>query len=306
MRSPHITVTVSLDCIRESAQQIRTRTGVRLMAVIKADAYGLGAAQVSAALEDIADEFAFFSVHEARELGRPGLVLGPVCASPAEYAELGLRPTIATRAEADEFAKMPVAINLDTGMQRFGCSAEDLPDIVAHSQASEIYTHANDVVAVQRLRAIAGGFGVPLHAASTSLLDVPATWLDAIRPGLALYRGSVRVTTRLITVREPSGPAGYTRFTCPRVGVLLGGYANLLMPGPVVINGRRQRLLEIGMNTSFVSVAPGDKVGDEVVLLGYELDETELAQILHVRPHEVLCRYCRMGVRQYLRDGKLI
>jgi hypothetical protein len=47
-------------------------------------------------------------------------------------------------------------------------------------------------------------------------------------------------------------------------------------------------------------------VGDEVVLLGDELNETELARQLSIRPHEVLCRYTATGVRQYRAGGKVV
>jgi len=121
-----------------------------------------------------------------------------------------------------------------------------------------------------------------------------------VRPGLALYRGAVRVTARLQAVRDTSGPIGYTGFRWPRVGIILAGYSNLLQPAPVLINGRRQMLLEVGMNTCFVSVHPTDKPGDEVVLLGDGLTEATLADHLQVREHEILCRYTAMGPRQHV------
>lgn len=114
----------------------------------------------------------------------------------------------------------------------------------------------------------------------------------------------MRVSARLNAVRDTSGPIGYTGFESPRVGIILAGYSNWVAPGPVLINGRRQRLLEAGMNTSFVSVAPGDRAGDEVVLLGDGLTEAELAAQLRVREHEILCRYCAMGPRAYVPKGQ--
>jgi alanine racemase len=58
------------------------------------------------------------------------------------------------------------------------------------------------------------------------------------------------------------------------------------------------------MNSSFVSVEPSDRVGDEVVLLGDGLTEALLAQHLDCREHEVLCRYCSMGARSYVFGGR--
>lgn len=299
MRSSHVSVTIDLDRVRRSAERIRSATGVPLIAVIKSDAYGLGAVPVADALDGIADDLAYFSAAEAREVGRPGIVLGPPDEDPATYAELRLRPAIGCIADARRYARVPSAVNVDTGMQRFGCDPETLDDILAVANVREVFTHAVELSAARLLRESAGGRGLPLHAASSSLLDTPEAWLDAVRPGLALYRGAVRVTTRLVTARDTRGRVGYGGLECSRVGVVMVGYAHRLRPAPVVINGRRQRVLEAGMNTAFVSLAPEDRAGDEVVLLGEELDELDLAKALGVRPHEVLCAYTGMGRRSY-------
>ena len=140
-----------------------------------------------------------------------------------------------------------------------------------------------------------------LHAAATSLLDCPEAWLDAVRPGVGLYLGALRVSCQLACARDCTGPIGSTRFAAPRVGVILAGYSNHLQPGPALVNGRPQRILEVGMNTSYVSIDPADKEGDEVVLLGDGLTETALAEHFAVRPHEILCRYSSIGVREYAR-----
>jgi alanine racemase len=299
MRSKHLRVTISLDRVRCAAERIRARTGVPVIAVIKADAYGLGAARVVDALASVAHEFAYFSLHEAREVARPGLVLGPPEGESAHYRELGLRPTVFDSETAARFAGMPVAISVDTGMQRFGCAPERVPELLARCRATELFSHTVRPAAAERLSTLRDGRDLRLHVASSALLDSPEAWLDAVRPGLALYRGAVRVSGRLVAVRETNGPAGYTGFNAPRIGIVMAGYAHRLQPAPVLINGRRQRLLEIGMNSSFVSVDARDRVGDEVVLLGDELPEAELARHLGIREHEVLCRYASAGVREY-------
>ena len=303
MRSPSVEVAVNLDSVRAAAESLRQRTGVGLIAVIKADAYGLGAVRIADALASVVSEFAYFSVTEARVVGRPGLVLGPPDGAPAEFRELRLRPAVTDRRTAQQFAGLPVAIKLDTGMQRFGCQPEDLDDLARTCNVVDYFSHAVTLAATRCLRVACAGRGRPLHAAATCLLGEPEAWFDAVRPGLALYRGAVRVTTRLQTVRETKGPVGYTGFHHSPAGVLLVGYSNGLQAGPVVINGRRQHLLEVGMNTSFVTVDPTDRPGDEVVLLGRELAEPELAQHFGTREHEILCRYTAMGVRRYATPG---
>lgn len=297
-RSPHVRVQIDLGRIRANAEHIRRKTAVPLIAVVKADAYGLGARAVIQALDDLADDFAFFSLHEARRVGRGGLILGPPTEPPEAYAALGARPTISRPEEARRFAHLPVAVNLDTGMGRFGCPPEMLNTLMRVAHVVEVWTHAVDQAGARQLAALVPPDRARRHAAATSLLDEPRAWLDAVRPGLALYRDAVRVTTRLVRVREAHGPLGYNRISAPRVGVILVGYSHGFAPAPLRIGGRRQQTLETGMNTSLVTVDPSDREGDEVVLLDATLNANVLADALHIRPHAVLCRYTGLGIRQ--------
>lgn len=300
MYSPYVDVAINLDQVRASAEAIRAKTGVRLIAVLKADAYGLGAPQVADTLASVADEFAYFSLYEARQVRRPGLALGPPDGDPAEYRELHLRPAVANLTAARRLAGVRVSIKVDASLQRFGCPPEELDALVAACDVEDYFSHSTTPESALRLKAACAGRGRPIHAAATELLNHPETWFDAVRPGLALYRGSVRVTSRLSSVHETTEPIGYSNFTYPRVGIFLAGYSNAVRPGPVLINGRPQRILESGMNTSYVSVAPNDKPGDEVVLLGDGLTEEQLAGHFACRPHEILCRYTTMGPRRYI------
>ncbi len=314
MQSKHVRVSIDLDRVRANAERIRRETGVALIAVLKGDAYGLGARAVAAALRDIADEFAWFSLDEARAAAhaaeRPGLVLGPPDAPPEDYAALRLRPTVFTAEHAARYRGIDAALGIDTGMQRFGCTLDQAASLFRGARITDLATHAATREAAARLLAAAeaigarsAGRGPRLHAASTSLLPHRECWLDAVRPGLALYRGALRVSTRLASVRAASGPVGYTGFTCSHVGIILAGYCNRLAPATALINGRRQRVLEVGMNSAFVSVDPADRAGDEVVLLGDGLAEPELAADLGVREHEVLCRYGAIGPRRYVGEA---
>jgi len=299
MRSEHISVTIDLERVRANAERVRQRCGVALIAVVKADAYGLGAVQVVAALDSVADGFACFSLEEARALKRPCLVLGPALGDPAEYRALGATPTIATPAEAERFAGGSVAINVDTGMQRFGCAPAALDAICEIAHPTDIFTHAVDESSASLLYEVGQGRKARLHAAATSLLDCAGARLDAVRPGLALYRGAVRVTARLHMPRDCTGPIGYTHFRRRRVGILLAGYSHGITRGPLRINGRVQEIVEVGMNTSFVTVDEADREGDEIVLLSDELNEAELARHAGTREHAILCRLASCGLRTY-------
>ena len=303
MRSPHVNVTVDLTRVRAAAEAIRTKTGVRVIAVIKADAYGLGAQRVATALEPVVDEFAYFALHEARQVGKPGIILGPASGTVDEHVALGVRPFINSVAQAREFAAAHPILSVDTGMQRFGCRPEDVDAVLATGLIREAATHTTSLKGVELLNARCAGRVETLHAACTALLDEPRAWLSAVRAGVGLYVGALRVTTPLFAVHETHGPIGYTGFDAARVGVILAGYSNGLVPASVLIKGREQRILEVGMNSSFVSVDAGDQVGDEVVLLGGKLSESRLGNELSTRPHEILCRYASMGPREYIEAG---
>jgi alanine racemase len=141
-----------------------------------------------------------------------------------------------------------------------------------------------------------------LHAAATALLDEPAAYLDAVRPGLALYRGAVRASARLVEAHRSTGPVGYTGWHSEtgHHGVIIAGYSNHLRPGPVVMNGRRQRITEIGMQSAYVTLHPDDRPGDEVVLLGDGLTEDDLAPVWGATPHQVLLTLASMGERTFV------
>lgn len=311
-RSRHVTVRIDLARVGANAVEVKRRIGpgVALIAVVKADAYGLGAARVASALADVADEFCVFSLEEAVEAdlfsrtGKPALILSPPDSlNPDDYLRHHVRPAVTSAAEAHALRVARPALCVDTGMQRFACP----PDGVAAALAAgcgEAFTHATCLDAVQLLVRLAGGRGIPLHAAGTSLLDEPAARLDAVRPGLALYRAAARVSSHIVEVRESAGPVGYTAFTpsTNRHGVILAGYANGVRPGPCLVNGRPSRVREVGMQSAYVECAAEDRAGDEVVLLGDGLTEDAVAAAWGTPPQLVLVQLCGAGERVY-REG---
>jgi alanine racemase len=305
--SASVTVRIDLQKIRDNAQSIRSLTGVELLAVVKADAYGLGATRVVPALADIVDGFCVFSFSEAVEAriwettGKRTIALGPdLNVNVDEYLKERVNPSVweLKRAETARAAK-PV-LSIDTGMQRFCCPADQIEAILSSGQFDEAFTHATRLEQVEMLVKLVGNRGLKLHAAGSSLFHEPSARLDAVRPGLALYQGAVRVSTRLIDVRKSNGPVGYSGFSANHHGVIRAGYSNGLRSGPCLINGLRSRILEVGMQSAYVETIAADRVGDEVVLLGDGLTEAEVAAVWKSGPHEVLTKLCGAGVREYV------
>ena len=127
-------VSIDLDTISANFDRIAAKAGTRVMAVIKADAYGHGAIQVAKLLQKKASFFGVSSMLEALELRQAGLdnpilILGhtPVSAFP-DAIRLGIRPAIFHYDDAVALSQeavrqeiiAPFHFAVDTGMSRLG------------------------------------------------------------------------------------------------------------------------------------------------------------------------------------------
>lgn len=133
-------VKIDLDAIAHNFDAVQEKTGVRVMAVVKADAYGHGAVRVARHLEKIGAEYlAISNIDECEELRVNGIKL-PILMlgfTPADQAEriLALDMTQAVvnldiaRAYSAAAVKsgktMRVHIKLDTGMGRLGFQCDE-------------------------------------------------------------------------------------------------------------------------------------------------------------------------------------
>jgi len=308
MMTNAVRVPVNLGKVRAAAREIAHKTRVDVLAVIKADAYGLGAAQVAAAIADVVQGFCFFSLKEAIAANldpksrKPSILLGPPGSMvPQDYIALNLRPAVSTVEQATALRKADPILCVDAGMQRFASPASEIDRVIAAGGCREAFAHAPTMREVKKLKEMTAGKNLRLHAAASSLLDEPEAWLDAVRPGIALYRDAIQVSTNLVEVHDSNGPAGYTGFAVPRFGVILCGYSNGLRKGPCLINGQPRRILEVGMQSAFVEVGNRDRVGDELVLLGDGLAPEAVAKEWGCTPHEVIVHLAGSGIREYLK-----
>ena len=127
-------VEIDLDAISANFDAIRTKVGVPVMAVVKADAYGHGAIQIARLLKDKCSFFGVSSVAEALELRQAGLdnpilILGH---TPVEAYDLVIQENIriaifhyedaaALSAEAQKLGRTAsIHFAVDTGMSRIG------------------------------------------------------------------------------------------------------------------------------------------------------------------------------------------
>ncbi|MBI4164252.1 MAG: alanine racemase [Acidobacteria bacterium] len=165
---------ISLSKLRRNYERVRELAGARkVMAVIKADAYGHGAAPISKCLAQCGvDWFGAATVEEAMELREAGiehpiLLLGGLYMSdPAHLAEFRLTPVVSSTARLDTYAECarregkPIEfhLKLDTGMGRLGLPPDRLASFLAHYRELEglrltgFLTHlasAEDLIASQ-------------------------------------------------------------------------------------------------------------------------------------------------------------
>jgi alanine racemase len=103
MQSGHVNVQIDLGRIRENVSSIARETGVDVIAVVKSDAYGLGAGRVSESIVDLVWGFCVFSLSEAKAAGlwelshKPTLSLGPsIGIGPDEFVAAGVHPAVCT------------------------------------------------------------------------------------------------------------------------------------------------------------------------------------------------------------------
>ncbi len=195
-------------------------------AVVKADAKGLGMAEVAPTLAHAGCQTFFVAtLGEAEELRAllPGATIyvldgllkdtGPV------YRQLGLRPVLNSTEEIEEWAafakaarsKLPAAVHIDSGMNRLGLSAAgvdrasratdlwssfELALVMSHLACADEPDHPKN----EAQKKIFDTLRAKLPKAPSSLANSAGILLgraygyDLVRPGIALYGGRARRT----------------------------------------------------------------------------------------------------------------
>lgn len=343
---------IDLQALRHNLRAIgKLAPDSRIMAVVKADAYGHRLELCLPAL-DQADLLAVATIDEARAIrvhqARQPIVLLEGVRSPDELAavqQLRLELVVhhpgqleMLEANHRSWTGSRVWLKLDTGMHRLGFPADQagtlrqrllaLPGLdevvlMSHFACADEIDHELNRRQIDRFDRAVGGLDSP-HSLSNSaaILNLPASHRDWVRPGILLYgispltqgtgadlglRPVMRLCTELIAVNElPAAEAvGYgARFVAPapmRVGVAAIGYGdgyprNMPDGAPVLVNGRRQRLIgTVSMDMIAVDLSdqPGARIGDPVILWGDRLPVEELARAAGTIPYELVCRVTR-------------
>ena len=369
---------IDLDILANNMRNIKKLAGNKeVMAVVKADAYGHGALDVAPCLlENGASRLAVAMLTEAVELRNnnitaPIMILGytPLYLG-EELINYDIEQTIYDLDYAKELSSLALSLNkkakvhiaLDTGMGRIGflptdesfkaiceiCTLDglDVIGIFTHFSSSDekdkdytqyqfnqIYDFINKLEDA--------GVNIPLKHASNSaaIIDLPNTYLDAVRAGIILYgyypsnevqkenlsiKPALTLKAKIAHVKElESGMyISYNRtFKTSRkskIATIPIGYADgyirtLKHEAKVIVNGQLAPIVgNICMDQFMIDVTDIDDVksGDEVILLGesngIKFNADDLAKCMNSINYEVLCLLKKRVPRAYIKNGKII
>lgn len=215
---------VSLPAIRHNIAALRAHTGAGVIVVVKANAYGHGAAIVApAVIAAGAEMVAVASIEEAAVLRESGFNAPILCWLHAEHlgygaaVRLGVQLGVSSVAQLDRLAVAArsagtvacAQLKLDTGLSRNGAAPDTWETLFAAAASAEraglvritgVFSHlANAGDAADRAQAArfdagvrllrAHGVAAPLRhlAASAAALSSPHLAYDAVRIGLAAF-----------------------------------------------------------------------------------------------------------------------
>jgi alanine racemase len=220
---------ISLKAILHNLRVIRQHVGGKrlILAVVKSNAYGLGAVPISKALQKAGTQwFGVTCANEGIELREAGIrkrILVLTGFWPGEEKRLienDLTPTVtrvedlrhlerAARSAHGKSARVPFHLKINTGMNRLGILPSEIEAFASelagcqHIEFEGVFTHfasAEDFKAaqtdeqerlfrecVESLRALGATARIEHMANSGAICARPSTWADMVRPGAILY-----------------------------------------------------------------------------------------------------------------------
>ncbi|MFA4915568.1 MAG: alanine racemase [Syntrophales bacterium] len=367
-------VEVDLDNFAHNWDEIKRLVGreVKVLQVVKADAYGHGAIEISnCALKKGAAVLGVANADEGVQLRISGITAPVLILSPSTDSEINeiikynLVPSVSDLGFARELQKkceeadirVPIHIEVDTGMGRSGTIYREafamireifsLPNLIVegiftHLAVSEVVTEYSemqwnlfqellDKLEKQHLH-------IPIRHISNSgaIMNFPRFHLDMVRAGIMTYgihpsretkpkadlAPVMSFKTRVVLIKEfqKGCSIGYgrsyvtDRVTC--VATIPIGYSDgygliLSNQGEVLIRGKRAPIvgrISMDMCTVDVSHIKDCRIGDEVVLMGYQGSEcisaNEIADRVKTISYEILCALGKRAPRIFLQKGE--
>jgi alanine racemase len=212
-------LTIDLDAIVANWRKLeKTAIPAECAGVVKADAYGCGAAEVSKALASAGCKTFFVATLDEARVVRAALPQATIYAldgffqnTGEAYAQINCKPVIGDLnelAEWDVFCRRSgwtggAAIHIDTGMNRLGLTVTEAQGIIprinagdhgislvmSHLVSAELVNNQTNARQLAAFREIASHFtNVPASLSNSSGIYLGAQFqFDMVRPGAALY-----------------------------------------------------------------------------------------------------------------------
>jgi alanine racemase len=318
-------ITIDLGALRRNAGRLlRALEGSELWAVVKADGYGHGAADVAGAVLGAgATALCVATVPEALELRRDFPAARIIVMGPAGNREVGQARDAGLELAVGSNEIPPgvrVHLKLDTGMGRWGLSELPEPPVEVVGLMSHLATADTDAAyteaQIERFRAATAAHShLTRHiAASAAALRYPSARFDAARCGIALYGLSPFGTdpvedglapvlswtshvagTRLLRAGDSTGYG--RRFIAERdtwIGIVPVGYADGfrrdLTGTQVRVAGEPRTVVgTVSMDAIAVELDRDLPLGSPVVLIGPGVLAEEHARVAETINYELVC-----------------
>ncbi|TDL91361.1 alanine racemase [Meridianimarinicoccus aquatilis] len=264
------TLTIRLDALAQNWQALDRRSGAscQTAAVVKADGYGLGVAEVGPALAKAGARTFFVAVAEEGVALRKALGSGPeigvfsghMATDTGLLRDHALIPMLNSPEQvARHRAKLPDApfgIQLDSGMRRLGIAPDDFAAlresvlaakpwlVMSHLACADEPQHPQNAAQLATFTEMTNGLGLRRSLSATGGILLGSDYhFDMTRPGIGLYGGAPFSTA--LQVAELSIPVIQCRNAAPgdsvgygaswvaarpsRIATLAAGYADGLI-----------------------------------------------------------------------------
>ncbi|NPB06442.1 MAG: alanine racemase [Aquificae bacterium] len=321
-------LTISRSALLENVKNLASFSNKKVIAVVKADAYGVGARLVAPVLGEspFVDAFAVACAQEGALLREAGvkkkvLVLGGLLEDELElFTRYELTPVVSDEEQLRLARRLglPFHVKYDTGMGRLGFTRR----LVKHKLVEGVMTHlsspADREFTLKQIKSFArivkAYRGVWVHLESSAGLVYRVPFATHVRVGLALYGEkplkdypvklvpALTLKARVVSVKrlKAGHPVSYGRTFVTkkptRVAVVAFGYADgfaksLSNRGYFLWRGHRLPVLgAVTMDLTVVGLGSLPvKPGDWVTVVSPERSFTELARDAGTIPYELMC-----------------
>ncbi|ACQ54481.1 alanine racemase [Clostridium botulinum] len=371
---------VNLDNLSYNMRNIKKKVNCKeIFAVVKANGYGHGALDIaSTLLENGATRHSVACLSEAIELREGGItcpinILG--ITPPTLFEDIinyNIEPVVFSYDYANQLSKaaslknriVKTHIAVDTGMGRLGFdpTVESLEEIKRIQNLSNIkieglcshFSSSDEkdksyseyqfkIFQNFRKKLIEMNMKIPIHHMSNSaaIIDLPSTYLDAVRAGIILYgyypsrevnkenlhiKQVMTLKANIVHIKTiDSGKyVGYNRkFKTKRkskIAILPLGYGDgytrfLSNRGKVIINGQYAPIVgNICMDQCMIDVTDIKevKVGDEVIIIGRDdinnlrYDAEDIASKVGMTSGEIMSIISKRVPRVYIKNGNIV